>query len=361
MSWRLVQWNSATWWGGAEMRFLELCEELQRRKHFIRIIVRQPSHLWSKLLERDFVLDGDAPRQSGNLLRALRVGLRSRNWKVQIIHAHAGRDYVPALIAGKIANCPVVLHRHFLRPLNPLTRLLAQKWAGAVIAVSQQVAKILMNEDHLPPEKVTVIPMGIDVSRIHSAKRYTDAIDKIKKELKIGNRFFILSVGQLYPTKGHDILIQSIYHLRKMGIKAFLAIAGEGTEYTRLQSLIDQLGLCEHVRLLGYRDDVPILLHACDCFALLSWSDSCPGAIIEAMAAGKPIIACADGGVPEIVRDYAAAKLVPPLNSEAAAQAIASILSELPRLLSTSLQSAFTITATVDALENLYRRLLERG
>ena len=360
MGWRLVQWSSATWWGGAEVRFVELCEELRQRQHFIRVVSRRPSRLWTMLQRHGFIIDGDAPRQAGHLLKILQIGLRLRRWKAQIIHAHAGRDYVPAIIAGKIANCPTVLHRHFLLPLKPLTRFLVQKWAGAIVAVSQRVAQTLINEDHLSPEKVIVIPMGVNVRRISEAAKQTDAIRRVREELAIGNRFFILSVAHLYPTKGHDVLIHAIYHLHKQGFNVFLAIAGNGTERARLQALIEQLGLQSQVRLLGYRDDIPILLHACDCFALLSWSDAFPGAVIEAMVAGKPIVACTDGGVPEIIGDYPAAILVPPRDSDTAAQAIASLLhNKSVKSSYCALKSPLNIATTVDALESLYQRLLE--
>lgn len=358
MKWRIAQWNSATWWGGAEVRLVELCEALRKRGHFVLGVVSCPSRLWSELQRQGFAVEGRAPQQAGNLWRAMTLGLRLRRWGVSLLHAHIGRDYVPALVAGRIAKCPVVIHRHRYLPLKPLTRRLVHRWAAAVVAVSERVAQTLLQEDRLPSAKVQVIPMGIHMRRIFEAACHPDAIHKVRQELCAEGRRLILSVANLFPKKGHETLLFALASLRRQGIDAILAIAGEGPDRQRLEALAARLELKDKVHLLGYRDDVPLLLHAADCFALLSEEDACPGAVIEAMAAQRPIVVGAIGGIKELVAGYPAVKVVPPKDSAAIAEALKEMLSRSSHFPPPPSLRTLDIEETVSRLEQLYAKVV---
>ncbi|MFA0750699.1 MAG: hypothetical protein SLRJCFUN_001102 [Candidatus Fervidibacter sp.] len=356
MKGKIVQWNSATWWGGAEIRTVELCEELRRRGYEVRILARRPAQLWRTLNARGFWVDGDAPRQGANLLRAFLIGLRLRRWGANLILAHLGRDYVPALFAGKIAGCPVILYRHRSLPLNPLTRWLARHWATLILAVSHQVAEILLHKDLLPPEKVHIVHLGVNVRRIKENIATSESLWRFRAALGAEGSWLVVSVGNLYPKKGHDTLLLALHQLWQQGRKIFVAIAGEGPDRPRLEKLIKDLGLQGKAYLLGYREDVPLLLQACDCFVLLSEDEAFPGALIEAMVIGKPIVACGVGGIPELLKGYPIAKLVPPKEKEAAAQAILEMLARKDIPLSSV--HVWDIAETVNRLEALCRHWL---
>jgi glycosyltransferase involved in cell wall biosynthesis len=356
---KFVQWNSATWWGGAEVRTVELCEELRRRGYEVRVVARCPSRLWRTLKERGFLVDGDAPRQGANLLRAILIGLRLRQWGTDLLIAHIGRDYVPALFAGKVAGCSVVLYRHRSLPLKPITRWLVRRWARAILAVSTKVAEILLHEDGLPSEKVHVVHLGVDVRKLTGKIASAEKIQRLRMDLGAERSQLVLSVGHLYPKKGHATLLLALHRLRRQGEKIVAAIAGEGPDQARLERLIRDLGLQGQVHLLGYREDIPLLLQACDCFVLLSEEDAFPGAIIEAMVVGKPIIACGVGGVPELLADYPLAKLVPPRDEEAAARAILEMLTRKDCPIVPF--RGWDIAETVNRLETLCRQWFSLG
>jgi glycosyltransferase involved in cell wall biosynthesis len=133
----------------------------------------------------------------------------------------------------------------------------------------------------------------------------------------------LLSVGRLRAPKGFVTLVRAT-----AGLEARLRIAGDGPDRPALEAEIDRLGLSDHVELLGTRDDVPELLASSDVFVLSSDSEGLPMSVLEAMAAGLPVIASAVGGVPEAVRDGETGALVPPRDSAALARALRRLVAD---------------------------------
>lgn len=132
----------------------------------------------------------------------------------------------------------------------------------------------------------------------------------------------LLSVGRLRAPKDFATLIRAM-----AGVEARLRIAGDGPDRPALEAEIDRLGLTG-VELLGTRDDVPELLAGSDVFVLASESEGLPMSVLEAMAAGLPVVASAVGGVPELVVDGETGVLVPPGDSAALARAITRLVSD---------------------------------
>ncbi|NLC59564.1 MAG: glycosyltransferase family 4 protein [Armatimonadetes bacterium] len=321
---RLMQWNGARGWAGAEVRLVEACRRLRERGHYVVGVARAGAPLLQHLRAAGLPAFGTAAHGAADLPRIARAAWLARRQRVDLIHAHAGRDYVPAVLAARLANRPLVLHRHLAGPLRPLSRCFVRQ-AAAVIAVSNPVREALLRDDRIPAARVHRIPMLADLERTCCAPA---AGQRVRAELTAGDRPLVVSVGHLHASKGHAELIRAVGLLRAAGQELVLAIAGEGRERETLARLIEANGLQGCVRLLGAREDVSALLAACDCFALLSWEDPFPGAVLEAMAAGKPVVACAAGGVPEMVRHEETGLLVAPRSPEAAAAALQRLLAD---------------------------------
>lgn len=357
---KIVHWNSATCWGGAEVRLLETCINLRKRGHKILVVCREKTPLFELLKKSNFDVISSAPRGSANILKAFLIGLKIKRWGANIIHAHAGRDYVPAIIAGMISHCPVIIHRHLLRPLNPITKKICKRWNTVFIGCSHKVAEVLIDVDGLDKNKVYALQNGIDPNRVECD---ASEIEKVKNSLNIRSRKVIVSVGHLYPSKGHDDLIKAVWFLKSMNIDPVLLIAGEGEEKNNLLTLVNKLGLTENVKLLGQRNDISALLHIADVFALLSWEDPFPGAMLEALACGKPVIGCLAGGVPEIIKDGNTGFLVPAHHPEAAAKALFRLLTDgklcksMGENAKNDFQERFSINRFIDNLENIYEKL----
>jgi glycosyltransferase involved in cell wall biosynthesis len=175
----------------------------------------------------------------------------------------------------------------------------------------------------------------------------------------------VAAVANLYPTKGLDHLIVAMAEVRRMEPSARLLIIGEGPERPRLEALTRAHRLEDGITLAGKMPDPWNLLPGAKVFVLSSVKEGLPFVLLEAMAAGIPIVASRVGGIPEIVTDEHSALLVPPGDPPALARAICRLLQdgELGAALARAAQATLrrdelTADAMVAATADLYRRLL---
>ncbi len=148
------------------------------------------------------------------------------------------------------------------------------------------------------------------------------------------DRFLVGSIGRLSPEKGFDLLIDAVSTLIKQGLNAELVIAGEGPEKAKLQQQINQLGMQDRIRLIGFCQDTRSFYETLDLFVLSSHREGLPNVVLEAMAIGTPVIATAVDGVPRIITDGVDGILIPADSSASITNAIHK-LSTNPELLVT--------------------------
>jgi glycosyltransferase involved in cell wall biosynthesis len=171
----------------------------------------------------------------------------------------------------------------------------------------------------------------------------------------------ILAVGSLIPRKNHEHLIRCLAaggsgHERSWR----LAIAGTGREMERLRSVARELAVDDRVRLLGPRDDIPDLLAGADIFALPSVWEGLPLALLEAMFAGKAIVASDVAGIPEAVDHGVEGLLVPPTDAAALSGALSDLLTSpelrlrLGNAARARAQGEFSMDTMTDAYERFY-------
>jgi glycosyltransferase involved in cell wall biosynthesis len=194
--------------------------------------------------------------------------------------------------------------------------------ADALIAISQAVQDWLVQARQIPSTAVTVIHYGIEAERYsHPAPESHDPLSKRDQQV-------IGTIGRLEPRKGHEILIRAMRESLEHVPQASLRIAGHDPWGYRqvLEAVIAELDLGRRVRLVGFQNDVPAFLHTLDVFALASHSEGFGQVVIEAMAAGKPVVAGRIAPLTEIVADHATGLLVEPQNPKAFADAICWLL-----------------------------------
>jgi glycosyltransferase involved in cell wall biosynthesis len=173
-----------------------------------------------------------------------------------------------------------------------------------------------------------------------------------------------VAVGNLYPVKGHDVLVRALGSIQS-DHPWKLAIAGRGEEEGRLRALARETGIADRVHLLGYRADVGDILAAADIFAMPSLSEGLPLALIEALFAGKAVLASAVGGIPDALEDGREGLLVSPGEPDALATALHRLLDSpgLREQLGASAQrraeAEFTTARMTARYEAIYRRLLK--
>jgi len=155
---------------------------------------------------------------------------------------------------------------------------------------------ILSHYPAIPAEKILVQRMGVDCAELPS---------DLPRHAQLKSRLSLLAVGRLHPVKDHAFLIRACRQIKDRGMKFACAIAGDGTEQNRLQRLIQELDLETEVRLLGHvaHDNLDRLYQQADLIVLTSQSEGIPLVLMEAMARGKPVLAPAITGIPELVID----------------------------------------------------------
>ncbi len=200
---------------------------------------------------------------------------------------------------------------------------LVYKNADLCIAASSVIRKYF---EQIGCRNVAVSPNGVDLSRFQNLNR-----EQSRKELGLTqNDFVIITVARLEKIKGIEYLIGAIRNFQFSIFNFQLLIVGDGKERKNLENLAQKLGVGDRVRFLGQvpNDKVPQILAAGDCFVLPSLKEGFGIVILEAMAAGLPVIATNVGGIPDIIQDGNNGILIEPANSQAIANAIKQIIGQ---------------------------------
>lgn len=253
-----------------------------------------------------------------------------RRERPAVFHAHLNWPMACkfGLIAAALARIPAVvataqLFVEYQFPLKPLVYLLQQVIATGVdryIAVSEHVARRLDQTYGFSAPKVCVVHNGVSVTHFDSPSVNTELRARF---VGTTDRPVVLALARLDKQKGHCYLLEAA----TLVPHAVFVLAGEGPERPALEAQARTLGVRDRVHFLGYRQDIPDLLAMCDLFVLPSLFEGFPLSILEAMAAGKPVVATAIGGTDEAVIHGETGLLVPPADPIALAQAIQAALS----------------------------------
>jgi L-malate glycosyltransferase len=253
-----------------------------------------------------------------------------RENQIDLVHTHRYKDSVLGTIAAKLSGVPHVIrtvhglrepmtgwdHLKF-RAYEALDKVMLLCFADLVIAVSRQMAGTLRDSGY-KPTMVTPIHNGIDLRKVIARRKPED----LKRELGLDARTILIgTVGRLSPVKGHASFLRAArLILAQQPDARFLVVGGGPLEHELIASAA-QLQLDGTCLFLGPRADVYDLVSAMDMFVLPSLDEGIPMAILEAMALGKPVVATAVGGVPEVVQHRVTGLLVAPGDERALADA----------------------------------------
>jgi glycosyltransferase involved in cell wall biosynthesis len=357
---RILQVSSARSLGGGERHVIDLANALTRRGHEVFVALAPSSPIVEKLIDLPPENVTQLPmRNAFNISTASRLTRFIRERRIEIVHAHIARDYPLAALVSARGSAQLILTRHLLFPLNGVHRLILRR-AKSVIAVSGAVAESLTRARIFRRDQIVVINNGIDVD--HFSRN--QPIAAARKRLCVG------TVGQLAPIKGQEDFIRAAAILCAKRSDVDFVIAGEdklrsGKHRIGLASFIAELGLTQRVQLLGWIEDLSELLSTFDVFVSPARSESFGLSIVEAMAAGVPVIATASGGACEIIDPGVTGLLVPIAGVTPMADAISSLLDDPARRESLAenarrvARERFSLPRMVDAVEVLYQRALD--
>jgi glycosyltransferase involved in cell wall biosynthesis len=298
-----------------------------------------------------------------------------------LIHTTLFRAEVVGRIVGRRRRIPVVCSfvsecyaeirwrslslsgRAKLKGVQIIDRLTAPLVAHFV-ANSETVKRSECRSLGISPERVTVVHRGRDAGRFPASLTLAER-DAYRTSLALpAGAPVVINVGRLVDSKGHEELIDAFARVASARPDAVLLLVGDGPERDNIERRVAAAGLAERVRLLGQRTDVPHLLAFADVFAFPSHYEGHPGAVVEAMLAGKPIVASDTPVHRETTDDGRCALLVPVQSTVPLADAMlrllgdAALAAELGARAREIARRRFDIELTVAQYEVLYRRVL---
>jgi glycosyltransferase involved in cell wall biosynthesis len=292
-----------------------------------------------------------------------------------LIHVH-GHPYLSSLIAAKIAkkySKPLVLTQHntfieynnFWDKIEKLNDLAigreVLKEAEKIIVVSNATKNYVLSLG-ADSEKIRVLHNGVDVNRF---RPLTGVKDEMRKKLGISkDSSVVLTVRRLVYKNGIDTLIESAKIAVKKNPRLFFLVVGKGPDFGKVKEKIEQLGMQENFRLMGFisDEDLPLYYNVADFFVLPSKSgEGLPLVALEAMACGVPVIATNVGGISEIMKE-GSGKLVLPNSPDSLAEAILefshSELSTLKKDLRAMIEQNYSWDKNVEKLVKIYEELI---
>jgi glycosyltransferase involved in cell wall biosynthesis len=319
--------------GGAEEHMLTLLRGLDR-KYFRLHLVCTPQ--CAERLQPDLPADVEllplCLQKPNQAVAALRLAQILRKRRAQILHSHM---FYASLFASPIAwvcRVPVIIEtphvreqwrRGWFKSRYFVDRLVG-RFVDYYVAVSEANARYLVDQKGLPAEKIVVIHNGCDLKRIEP---FQPAPTGLRSSLGFGHDDPVLIViGRLEPQKGHEVLLKAMVAVRREFPNVRLVSVGEGSLQRDLEKLAGALGMQDSVRFVGYQTNVLDWLRLADVSVLPSFYEGLPIVAIESLAAGKPVVATAVDGTPEVVLQGLTGLTVPPGDVPRLAEAIAQIL-----------------------------------
>jgi glycosyltransferase involved in cell wall biosynthesis len=240
--------------------------------------------------------------------------------QADLIHAHGLRVAASVVPTARRLHLPVLFTAHNLAPAGLLPRILLRalgRRACRVLAVSEAVKTSLLRAG-VPESRIMVIPNGIDLTP------FDTPVDVVSVRARFGipsDGFLVLAVGRLASEKGYDLLLEAFARLHAALPQTHLAIAGTGPQAEVLWRQAATLRL-RGVSFLGYQAAVAPLYATADVVAIPSRQEGQGMVALEAMAARRPVVASAVGGLPETVLDGETGRLVPPEDPAALSEAL---------------------------------------
>jgi len=285
-----------------------------------------------------------------------------KNENVDIVHNYLGKSAFLGTLAAMLSGIKnIITTRHFVKtyhafsknPFERISNLLGYKFINLLnkrlIAVSEAVRQSIIKREKIDIDKIITIYNGTDLN---------------PKEIKESNGYKIGVVSRLSIEKGIRYLIDAMPDVLIKFPDAEYLIAGSGLEEELLKQKVNNLGLTDKVKFLGYIDDIEEFLKKIDVFVLPSLEESFGLTLVEAMVSGKPVIATKTEGAKEVIGDDSGI-LVEKASSKALAGAISSLFKdrELAKKLAIAGQKRATSLFSADKMarktENLYRLLLQ--
>lgn len=329
---RLMQITHDLAIGGLQQVVVNICRTINRDKFDVSVLCLRALGEFVPEVEQMGIKVHFLPQKHNgtDYLSFLKVARILRHERIDVIHTHNTQPFVDGTIGALLSGVKTIIHTDHARDFPDKFRyMLAEHvmsyFAYRVVGVSEHTSTNLINYEKISPKKVMTIENGIDGSR------FKIEIDKQgkRKELGIRNSGPIIGLGvRIAEQKGITYLLQAMPQVINVYPDIKLIIVGDGELKDDLQRESAKLGTNKNVLFLGAKLDIPDLLKLFDIYVLPSLWEGLPMVLLEAMAAGCPIVATNVGGVSRVITDGENGLLVPSKNVEQLAEAVIKLLSD---------------------------------
>ena len=308
-----------------------------------------------------------------------------RQEKPDIVHTHTAKAGTLGRIAAWLAGVPIILHTFHGHVLTGyfgklkswvfvyIEKILA-RISTRIITLSNELKKELIEMGIGREEKFEVIPLGLELKPFFDSEKYRRMFKKemgeFKKELGLSEDTLLIGIiGRLVPIKGHKYFLDAarniISNFKFQISNLKFIIVGDGELREELEDYTKKLGIANDIIFTGFRQDLPKIYCDLDIVALTSLNEGTPVSVIEAMAAGKPVVATNVGGVSSIVKNNINGFLVNPQDVQALSDAIMKLLkdSDLRQKMGREGQGSvfphYDISQLVKRVDSLYSSLIK--
>ena len=322
--------------GGAETLAIRLADKLDKTKFDVYLCSLSDEGPLRKLIEKKkikfFTLNTKGGKDVSLIYKLLKAVLK---YKISIIHTHNHGPLLYTFLVRIFLKKIFHVHTEHINMAKELSysrkdhfyNKIIYKSLDGFISIANHLTHDFKNLYNLKKAKVTTILNSIEIN--NNKKIFPQSI---RQEFSLDKDSPIIgNISALRAQKNHETLIKAMRLVVQKIPNAILLIAGEGEDAPNLKKNVGNLGLTKSVKFLGYRSDVDNLLAQFDIFVLSSLYEGLPLCILEAMAAGKPIVATDADGTNEVVKDGETGLLVPLKQPKQFAEAILSILSNPDR------------------------------
>jgi glycosyltransferase involved in cell wall biosynthesis len=299
-----------------------------------------------------------------------------RAFRPHIVHTHAAKAGALGRLAAWLTRVPVtvhtfhghVLHGYFSPPVTAAFRAIERILARTttrIVAISPRQRDDLLAMSIGRPERMRVIPLGLELDRFLDAQARRG---RLRAHLRLPAEARLVGiVARLVPIKDHRTFFAAAARVARADPATHFVVAGDGPLRADLEAAARQAGLSERAHFLGWWEDLAALYADLDVVALSSRNEGTPVSLLEAMAAGLPVVATAVGGVPDVVRHGETGLLVPAGDPASLAAALGSLLADPERRSALGLAGrraaypAHDAKTLVARTEALYRALAAPG
>ena len=368
---RILFLSTSMGMGGADSQLLSAARVMIARGHEVVIVSLTPLGPMG-LQARALGIRTESlgmPRGIPDPRGLLRLARMTRDWRPDVVHSHMVHANLLARALRLIAPVPALVSTIHNIYEGGRLRMAGYRLSNGLVdhmtIVSQAAADRFVVEKIVPARLLTVVPNGVDTASIRAVPASEG--EALRRSLGIEGRFAWLAVGRFEVAKDYPNMLRAFARVRERHPEAVLLLVGRGSLQPETEALARELGLADAVRFLGVREDVPVVMRAADAYVMSSAWEGMPMVLLEAGAAGLPIVSTRVGGNHEVVLDHQSGFLVPARDHEALGSAmlrLADMPAERRRVMGQRgqehIERNYGLERVAERWEEIYRDVLAR-